>query len=214
TSPSGHISLQHNEGRVEFRNILMRPIAPTDLKLDDHWEEDWTLSEKEADTFSAEVVEDGLKLSGGLGQLQSKQQFGDFVLQARYTLAKPEVNSGIFFRCIPEAMLDGYECQINHAMADGDPLRPLDAGAGAIFRRQPARLVVGDGTQPTYLTLLAVGPQIVTWVNGIQTADFYDTREPDENPRKGLRTDAGPISLQGHDPSTVVTFHQLQITAW
>ncbi len=211
-APNGHISLQHNLGRVEFRNVLLRPIDLQPLKLDAQWEDDWKLSEKEPKTFSAEVVEGGLKIKGGAGQLQSKQSYGDFFLQARYSLAKPEVNSGIFFRCIPDALLDGYECQVNHAISDGDPLRPADAGAGAIFRRQPARIVVGDGTQPTHITLLAHGPQIVTWVNGVQIADFVDTREPDENPRKGLRTDAGPIALQGHDATTEATFHSLQIS--
>jgi hypothetical protein len=210
-APNGHISLQHNSGQVEFRNILLRPIELNELNVGQEWEQAWTRSEKEPDTFSVTAVEDGLKLTGGLGQLQSKQAYGDFFLQARYTLAKPEVNTGIFFRCVPEGMLDGYECQVNHAVTDGDPLRPLDAGAGAIFRRQPARVVVGDGTQPTYLTLLASGPQMVTWVNGLQVADFYDSREPDPNPRRGLRTEPGPIALQGHDPTTEVVFHRLQI---
>ena len=211
-APDGHISLHHHTGRVEFRNVLLRPLGATELKLGAEWEQDWTLSEKTAGTFSATVVDDGLQLKGGLGQLQSKQAYDNFVLQARYTLATPEVNSGIFFRCIPDAMLDGYECQVNHAVADGDPLRALDAGAGAIFRRQSARIVVGDGSQPTYLTLLANGPQIVTWVNGIQVVDFQDTREPDENPRKGLRLEAGPIALQGHDATTDVTFQSMAIS--
>ena len=210
-APNGHISLQHNAGQVEFRNVLLRPIKLSELKLGKDWEEDWTLSEKEPKTFTATPVEDGLKLVGGSGQVQSKKAYGDFFLQARYSLAKPEVNSGIFFRCIPDALLDGYECQVNHAIVDGDPLRPFDAGAGAIFRRQPARIVVGDGTKPTFLTLLASGPQMLTWVNGVQVADFFDTREPDVNPRKGLRTDAGPIALQGHDATTEVTFHRLKI---
>ncbi len=210
-SPTGHISLQHRSGRVEFRNVLMRPLELNELKLGDDWEEGWTLSEKEPDTFTATVTEEGLTLKGGSGQLQSKQAFDNFFLQARYTLASPEVNSGIFFRCIPDALLDGYECQVNHAVVDGDPLRPLDAGAGAIFRRQPARLVVGDGSQSTYLTLLATGPQMVTWVNGVQVAEFYDTREPNENPRKGLRLEAGPIALQGHDATTDVTFQSLKV---
>lgn len=210
-SPNGHISLQHNSGRVEFRNVLLRPLNLNALKLGEDWEQDWTLSEKEPDTFRAEPIEEGLKLVGGSGQLQSKQSFGNFFLQARYTLAKPEVNSGIFFRCIPNALLDGYECQVNHAIVEGDPLRPLDAGAGAIFRRQPARVVVGDASQPTYLTLLASGPQMVTWVNGLQVAEFYDTREPNENPRKGQRLEAGPIALQGHDATTDVTFQSIKI---
>lgn len=211
-SPTGHISLQHNSGLVEFRNILLKPIDGTALKLDADWEEDWTKSEKEEGVLAVEIVDDGLKMTGGLGQLQSKSAFGNFILQAQYTLAKPEVNSGIFFRCVPEGMLDGYECQVNHAVEDGDPLRPGDAGAGAIFRRQPARIVMGDGTQRSYVTILANGSQVVTWVNGVQVTDFYDSREPDPNPRKGSRTEAGPIALQGHDPTTEVTFHSIVVS--
>ncbi len=210
-APTGHISLQHNSGRVEFRNILLRPIDLRELNLGESWEQDWTFAEKEADTLKINSDRDGLHLHGGSGQVQTKQAFGDFFLQARYTLARPDVNSGIFFRCIPDALLDGYECQVNHAITDGDPLRPADAGAGAIFRRQPARVVVGDGTQPTHLTLLATGPQMLTWVNGVLVADFYDSREPKENPREGLRLEAGPIALQGHDATTDVTFHRLQV---
>jgi hypothetical protein len=212
SSPTGYISLQHNEGHVEFRNILMRPVDSTALKLGENWQDDWTASEKEAGTFQTIATSDGMQLKGGLGQLQSKQEYGDFILQAKYTLAAPEVNSGIFFRCITDAILDGYECQVNHATINGDPLMPADAGAGAIFRRQPARIVVGDGTTPTYLTLLANGPQMVTWVNGIPVVDFVDQREPDENPRRGLRITPGPIALQGHDATTEVTFHELSIT--
>ncbi len=211
---SGHISLQHNEGKVEFKNVRLRPLdGAKAMKLDAKWEEDWEKSSKEGAEFAVEVTDAGLKVTGGLGQLQSKSDWGDFILQASYQLAKPEVNSGIFFRCVRGAMLDGYECQLNHAVLNEDPLQPADGGAGGIFRRSPARIVIGDGSKPTYVTLLAHGPQLMTWVNGIQVVDFVDTRPADENPRKGLRTAPGPISLQGHDPTTDATFKSMRISA-
>ncbi len=209
---TGHISLQHNEGKVEFRNVLLKPLQGKALKLGTDWQDDWQKSEKEGAQMAVEPSDDGLRLTGGLGQLQSKTDHDDFFLRASYTLAQPEVNSGIFFRCIRDNMLDGYECQVNHAVEEGDPMRPADAGAGAIFRRQAARVVVGDGTSKTFMSILVSGPQIVTWVNGLPICDFTDTREPDENPRRGLRTDAGPISLQSHDPKSDVTFHSLEVT--
>lgn len=212
SSYRGHISLQHNEGVVEFRNILMRPLASRTLELGSNWQDDWITQEKDAGTLKVQPNEGGLQIVGGLGKVQTKDSFGDFLLKARYTLANPQVNTGIFFRCIQDGMLDGYECQINHSINDEDPLRPGDSGTGAIFRRKEARIVVGDGTQPTYLTLLASGKQIVTWVDGLLTAEFYDTRTPDDNPRKGSRLDAGPIALQGHDATTDVVFHSLQVT--
>ncbi|MDX1927756.1 MAG: DUF1080 domain-containing protein [Pirellulaceae bacterium] len=210
----GHISLQHNEGHVEFKNVRLRPLDDaTALKLDKSWESDWDKSTKEGAELGVEVTDAGLKLTGGLGQLQSKSDWGDFILQATYQLAKPEVNSGIFFRCVRDSMLDGYECQLNHAIANDDPLQPADGGAGGIFRRAPARIVIGDGSKPTYVTLIAHGPHLMTWVNGIQVVDFVDTRPADDNPRKGLRTAAGPISLQGHDPTTEAIFQSIRISS-
>ncbi|MFO0939241.1 MAG: DUF1080 domain-containing protein [Pirellulales bacterium] len=212
SSRRGCISLQHNQGVVEFRNVLLRPIAPRSMKMTSGWEEDWVVGEKEPGVLKVASSGDGLHLQGGLGKVQSKSSFGDFWLQAKYTLAKPEVNTGIFFRCIEDSMLDGYECQVNHAIIDKNPLAPKDSGAGAIFRRKPARIVIGDGTKPTHISLLASGNQMFTWVNGILTAEFTDDRPADLNPRKGTRVEPGPIALQGHDPTTDATFHEIKVT--
>jgi Domain of Unknown Function (DUF1080) len=212
SSRRGYISLQHNKGVVEFRNVLLRPIESKPLKLAANWQEDWVSGEKEPGTLKLEPSDKGLRVQGGLGKVQSKESFGDFWLQAKYTLAKSEVNTGIFFRCIEESMLDGYECQVNHAVVGGDPLAPKDAGSGGIFRRKPARIVVGDGTKPTHISLLASGSQFVTWVNGIMTAEFEDDRPADPNPRKGTRLEAGPIAIQGHDSTTDVIFHSVKVS--
>jgi hypothetical protein len=212
SSRRGHISLQFNEGVVEFRNILMRPIKRDSLSLDADWQNDWIVGEKEPGSIEVVPSSSGLRITGGLGKVQSRQSYGDFWLQTRYRLASPNVNSGIFFRCVEDTLIDGYECQINHSIVDGDPLRPADAGAGAIFRRRPARIVIGDGTASTYLSLLASGNQLVTWVNGLMAAEFYDDRPQDSNPRRGSRTDPGPIALQGHDSTTEITFEQMHIT--
>ena len=212
SSRRGCICLQHNQGVVEFRNVLLRPLIREQLKVTSDWQQDWVTAEKEPGLLKVQSTEAGLRIQGGLGKVQSKESFADFWLQAKYTLATPQVNTGIFFRCIEESMLDGYECQINHAVNNGNPLAPADAGAGAIFRRKPARIVVGEGTTPTYISLLASGNQMVTWVNGLLTVEFTDSRPADLNPRKGARLEAGPIALQGHDPATDVTFHEIYIS--
>lgn len=209
----GYISLQHNTGAVQFRNILMRPLGMKDLPVNSDWESAWTKSAKPDAEFTVTADDESLTLQGGLGQVESKDKWDDFVLQATYELANPEVNSGIFFRCIPGNMLDGYECQLNHAFEDGHRGMPKDFGAGGIFRRQPARVVVGDGTEPTFVTIIAQGKQMASWINGLQVVDFNDTRKPDENPRKGSRVEAGTIALQGHDKTTEVTFRAFRVGA-
>ena len=54
-------------------------------------------------------------------------------------------------------------------------------------------------------------PHIATWVNGYPVADWTDRRRPNENPRRGLRTKAGTIMIQGHDPTTDLSFRKLRI---
>ena len=61
------------------------------------------------------------------------------------------------------------------------------------------------------MTVTAAGPHLATWVNGIQVTDFTDTRAPKESAREGYRAKAGVISLQGHDPTTDLSFKQVRI---
>jgi hypothetical protein len=52
---------------------------------------------------------------------------------------------------------------------------------------------------------------MAAWVNGIQVSDWTDTRKPHTNPRNGLRTDPGTLQIQGHDPTTDLSFRKLRI---
>jgi hypothetical protein len=154
-----------------------------------------------------------LHVLGGPGDVQTERKFADFVLQTDVKTAGPTVNAGIFFRCVPGQFQNGYECQIQNGIKDGDRTKPLDFGTGAIYRRVPARKVVSSDKEWFTLTLIATGPHVATWVNGYQVVDWTDDRKPDENPRKGLRTEAGHISIQGHNPpmSADVLFRNLRI---
>jgi hypothetical protein len=82
---------------------------------------------------------------------------------------------------------------------------------GAIFRRQKAKAVLSDASEKAYVTIIADGPAMSTWVNGVQVVDWEDTRSPNANPRKGLQLEAGTIMLQGHDPTCKVRFDSLSI---
>jgi hypothetical protein len=107
--------------------------------------------------------------------------------------------------------MNGYECQIHNGIEGEDPTRPKDCGSGGIFRRQDARRVVARDQQWFPMTLVADGPRITSWVNGYQVADWTDTRPADPNPRRGLRTEPGSIMIQGHDPTTNISFRNLRI---
>lgn len=142
------------------------------------------------------------------GQIELQQSFQDFCLRAEVMTLSPKTNSGIFFRCIPGESMNGYECQVNNSFIE-DRRRPADSGTGAIFRRQAARAVLADDNQWAHVTLVADGPHISSWVEGIQVVDWTDTRKPDENPRVGLRLEGGSIILQAHDPDCKAKFRKL-----
>jgi len=89
---------------------------------------------------------------------------------------------------------------------------PVDYGTGGIYNRQPARKVVANDNEWFVLTLVAHGSHIATWVNVYQVTDFVDTRPVDQtNARRGTRTAAGVISIQGHDPTTNLSFRNIRI---
>ncbi|HEX3726174.1 MAG TPA: DUF1080 domain-containing protein, partial [Pirellulales bacterium] len=119
--------------------------------------------------------------------------------------------SGVFFRSIPGEFQNGYELQVQNGFKDGDRTRPVDFGTGAIYRRQPARKVVGDDYRWVAMTLVAAGDHIASWVDGYQVTDWTDTRAADKNPRKGLRTAPGTFIIQGHDPTTDLSFRNLRV---
>lgn len=205
----GKIGLQLNSGRVEFRQILLKPLGRRDL-LNGRDLTGWRPVPE--GTIEVQLDDDGvLSLKGGPGQLETVETFADFVLQVECRVESPGLNSGVFFRCIPEDKWMGYESQIHNGFEAGDRSTPLDHGTGGIFRRQEARWVVADDGEWFWKTIVADGAHIAVWVNGFQVSDWIDTRPPDPNPRRGLRREAGTIMLQGHDPTTDFSFRDLRI---
>ena len=205
----GHIGLQHNQGRVAFRNIKLKPLGMQSIFNGEDltgWNEDFQGESQ----FT--VTDDGeLNVKNGKGQLETSGTYGDFVLQLECISHAPGLNSGIFFRCIPGEEMNGYESQIHNGFKDNDRTQPEDCGTGGIFRRQNARRVVADDEEWFHKTIIADGPHMAVWVNGYQVSDWTDDREPDPNPRRGLRTEPGTIQIQGHDPTTNLSFRNLEI---
>jgi hypothetical protein len=151
-----------------------------------------------------------LRVTDGPGDLQTVGKYADFVLQLECKTNGKHLNSGVFFRCVPDQYQNGYEAQIHNGFKD-DRTRPTDFGTGAIYRRVAARKVVANDNEWFTLTVVANGPHMATWVNGYQTVDWTDERKPADNPRQGLRTAAGHLSIQGHDPTTDILFRNIRI---
>src|SRR5262249_47765495 len=148
----------------------------------------------------------------GPGDLQTKGQYDDFVLQLECKVNGKHLNSGVFFRCRPGEYQQGYEAQIRnqftdrlnaYTVEDYDPkthklvgkrkvLSPaVDYGTGGIYRRMPARKGVAKDGEWFMLTVVAHGRQFATWVDGVQVCDWEDNRPARDNARAGYRAAAG-----------------------
>lgn len=204
----GYIGLQFNSGEIAFRNISLKPLNQNKL-FDGKDLTQWKTDQKLESTFS--VTENGeMLVLGGRGQIESKAVYGDAIISLLCKTNAPKLNSGLFFRCIPGEMMNGYESQIQNGYKQKDRTQPEDCGTGGIFRRVNARRVNATDQQWFAKTVIATGPHISVWVNGYQVTDWSDTRMSDPNPRRGLRKEAGTIILQGHDPTTNILFKNIR----
>ncbi|MFM8219823.1 MAG: DUF1080 domain-containing protein [Planctomycetaceae bacterium] len=207
----GLIGLQKNAGKAEYRNVFLRPLA-TEPLFNGKNLDGWRVVPGGSSRFT--VAEGAIHVENGRGFLETQGTWGDFVLQAQARTNGAGLTSGLFFRSMPgtaEEPSNGYELQIHNAFKNKDRGQPADFGTGGIYRRVPARRVVGDDGVWQTLTLVATGPHMGAWVNGELVTDWIDERKPNDNPRQGLRTRAGHLSLQGHDPTTNLDFRNLRI---
>ncbi len=206
----GYIGLQFRTGSVEFRNVKLKPLEMKSL-FNGKDLTGWKTYPDMASEFTV-TPEGAIHVKNGKGQIETDQTYGDFTLQLDVFVNGKGLNSGVFFRCIPGESMNGYECQIHNGYKDDDRNKPLDCGTGGIFRRQNARRVVADDFKWFALTLHADGNHTAAWVNGYQVSNWTDRRAADKNPRRGLRLEPGTIQLQGHDPTTDLSFCNLRIT--
>ena len=216
-SRAGYIGLQFIKGdEIEFRNIKLRPLGlqpifnGTDLT---GWEKVDRPNVPSPPEWS--VRDRSIHVEKGPGQLETNSVYADFVLQLDIRANAPDENrhpnSGVFWRGDRGSFWSGYEAQIRNEYKGGDRSQPVDYGTGGIYNRQPARRVVSSDCEWFTMTIAAHGPHLATWVNGIQVTDFTDTRPPNASARQGYRAKPGVVSLQGHDPTTDLSFRNLRI---
>jgi hypothetical protein len=215
---------------VVVRTVMLRPVLPQRLfngKDLSGWKEHPGKKSK----FSVSK-ERTLDIKDGPGDLQTEGQWADFVLQIECKTNGKNLNSGVFFRCRPGEYQQGYEAQIHNGIGDKpkvynveifDPQThelketkkvestSLDYGTGAIYRRVPARVQAAKDGEWFTMTVVAHGNHLATWVNGMQTVDWDDNRPMKDNARNGCYLNKGPISLQGHDPTTDLSFRNIRI---
>jgi hypothetical protein len=217
---------------LALRNIMIKPLGLKPIfngKDLTGWKE--FKGEKYKSKFSV-TPEGWINIKNGPGDLQTDEQWADFVLQIDCISNGDRLNSGVFFRCRPNEYQQGYEAQIHngytaegkeyvleeydadtHKLKDKKKVRytAIDYGTGAIYRRQPARFQVSKDREWFTMTVIAHGNHLAVWVNGIEVTDWTDNRPLNDNARGGCKLGKGPISLQGHDPTTDLSFRNIRI---
>ncbi len=207
----GVVALQQytGKGTVKFRNIRLKPLG---LKPIFNGKDltGWREIPDRKSIFSV-TPEGYLNVKNGNGDLQTEAAYGDFIFQLDIISNGEHLNSGVFFRAQPGQFWSGYESQIRNQWEDDDRTKPVDFGTGGIYNRQPARRVISTDHQWFTKTIVAHGPHMAVWIDGIQVSDFTDPRPPSNNARQGYRADPGVLSIQGHDPTTDLSFRNLRI---
>jgi Domain of Unknown Function (DUF1080) len=218
---------------ASVRNVKLRPLGLEPI-FNGRDLTGWKPFETPPRNKSQFTVRNGeLHVKNGPGDLQTEGKWADFVLQLECRSNGKHLNSGVFFRCLPGDYQQGYEAQIHNAFTE-EPMKEytleeydpqthqrvgkkklkyqaIDYGTGAIYRRQPARRPASQDFEWFTMTVEAHGRHMLVWVNGILVTDWNDNRPPNENGRNGCRLEAGAISLQGHDPTTDLSFRNLRI---
>ncbi|MCX6362358.1 MAG: DUF1080 domain-containing protein [Armatimonadetes bacterium] len=208
---AGAVSLTYGgSGIVRFRSLRLQPLGAKPL-FNGKDLQNWTVVPGHPSIYSV-TSEGWLNVRGGNGDIQTTSTHGDFVLQLDVISNGDHLNSGVFFRAIPGVFWSGYEVQIRNQWEGSERAKPVDFGTGGLYNRQPARKVVSTDRQWFTVTLVAVGMHLSTWVDGIQVTDFIDQRPVDQNnARNGARTAPGVITLQGHDPTTDLSFRSIRV---
>src|SRR5207237_1733687 len=110
TNKPGYIALHGNS--VVLRNIKLKPLDTKPL-FNTKDLTGWKEFPGKKSKFS--VSKEGLlNIKNGPGDLQSEGQWADFILQIDCRTNGENLNSGVFFRCIPGEYQNGYEAQIHN----------------------------------------------------------------------------------------------------
>ena len=206
----GALALQYNGvGVVKFRNIRLLPLSTRPI-FNGKDLTGWKVLPGHASVYTV-TPEGWMNVKNGNGEIQSEEQFGDFVFQLQVISNGEHLNSGVFVRSTPGEFWNGYEAQIRNQWEGEDRKKPVDFGTGGLYFYQPTRNVVSSDHEWFTYTILAAGRHFTTWVNGYMTADWTDPRPANAAARQGFQGKPGVIGLQGHDPTTNLSFRDLKV---
>jgi hypothetical protein len=223
TNAAGIIGIQYHAyhrynhvrkpSKVEVSEVKLRPLQLTPIfngvNLDG-----WNIIPDRESKF--EVVDGALRITNGNGQIETAGTYKNFLLQLDIISNGKELNSGVFFRGPVGVFWKGYESQVRNQWLKDDRTKPVDFGTGGMYGVQETRKVVPSDFEWFSKTVIADGNHFAVWINGYQVSDLYDTRpaSAEDDGKNGYVKIAGTIHLQGHDPTTDLSFKNINLSQY
>jgi len=182
----------------------------------------WRGYRKETAPDPWKVADGELTLTGKGGDLVTREQFADFELKLEWKLGKPGGNSGVFFRGV-EAEKDPIyysapEIQIIDNARHKDAATNTHTAGSNYDLDAPLRDVTKPVGEWNELRVIAKGPHVEHWMNGVKIVE-YELWTPEWEAKVKAskfakwpgygRAKTGHIALQDHgDP---VAFRNIKV---
>ena len=198
--------------KMEVRDVKLKPLGQKPI-FNGKDLTGWSILPDHRSKFSV-TPEGWLNIKDGNGQIETTDVWDDFVLQLDIISNGKHLNSGVFFRGDKGGFWTGYESQIRNQWEGEDRTKPVDFGTGGVYFYAPARKVIPSDNEWFTKTIVAHGNHMAVWINGYMVSEYTDIRPVGKNARQNCRLEAGTISLQGHDPTTDLSFRNIRIAPY
>jgi hypothetical protein len=213
TNDRGYIGLLYNhngDATVEMSEMKLRPLSLHPI-FDGKSLDGWNIIPGHRSEFS--IMDGAINIKNGNGQIETSGLYKSFLLQLDVISNGDHLNSGVFFRGPAGVFWKGYESQVRNEWKEGDRSKPNDYGTGGNYGNQAARKVVSSDYEWFQKTVVSHDNHFAIWIDGYLASDFYDTRpvHPRADAKKGYVPGPGTIHLQGHDPTTDLSFRNIVI---
>ena len=210
----GFIGFLVTKGKVRFKNITWIPTRSLPMiSTADRNMIFWNLPE-EGSTFSIASRIPDVVLQGGPGMIETKRSYGNFIIRAEFNAVGNETKGDIFFRCLPDKAFSGYRCVIdNQPGPKNESPDVLNERIGGLYGLRDARNVGAKNDKWNMIVVKVIDNHIQTWVNGVQTIDYFDRRTVDEtnDAQKGLRLQEGTIQIGTRSFGSRLMFRNIEI---
>lgn len=220
TTELGHIGILYHEyhgldgqAAVEVADVKLRPLTLKAI-FNGQTLDGWNIIPGHKSEFK--VLDGAINITNGNGQIETDGLYKNFLLQLEIISNGEHLNSGVFFRGPKSVFWKGYESQVRNQWQGEDRTKPVDFGTGGIYGVQLSRKVVSSDKEWFTKTVVANGNHFSVWINGYQVADLLDTRpvSNEGDGKNGYVPEAGTIHLQGHDPTTNLSFRKIHLQSY